>query len=168
MKIVADTGALANLAICGVLRISLRAYDVVTTRTVIDELKQISQKSDILGRASTDVLRRRNNLSDVRTLNQWNTAIQGSSLDDGEVSILQLCMSDPSFDLVHTDDMNDIKYMIPVLNEIGIEAGITLNILSAVVREGYLERDEALDRAGILRKLRYPGNFLYENPQLII
>ncbi len=126
-----DTSALISLQMTGLLKIASENIDIVLTQLVVEELKELKQYNDQVGRASEEVL----HLTESGSINIINISkdvedIQSSSVDEGEASCFVLAKKNKIRNLV----MDDIK-AASTLEELAIKEGIRQRISVAVIKE---------------------------------
>lgn len=136
--IVADTSVLVSLAAGDVLDLPLDAFDVHTTETVIDELRDTAKYDDSHGRAATAVL----DTSDRLTINAVETPIESARIDRGEGSCTALARTYGA-DFLLTDDLRALPELEGAVDS---QVAISPIVLRALVIDGRLTREEALDQ----------------------
>lgn len=135
--IVADTSALLSLATGGVLETTLDEFDVHTTATVVDELRETAAYDDRHAEAASIVLDHEN--PDVHEVDE---AIESSRIDAGEGSCAVLA-DELEADFFLTDDLRALPEL-----ESATDARVAISpfVLRALVTRGVLDREEALAR----------------------
>ena len=127
-----DTSALISLQIAGLLDVASENIDITITEQVVDELLEIKQYNDEVGRAAEEVLSiiERGSIDIVNVPREDIEEILSSSVDEGEASCFVLAKKDKIRNLV----MDDIK-AASTLEETAIKEGIRQRISVAVIME---------------------------------
>ncbi len=136
--IVADTSALVSLAVAGVLDPVFDTFDVHVTETVLEELRETAEYDDSHGHAATAVL----DMSGQLTIHTVETPIESARIDRGEGSCAVLARKRGA-DFLLTDDLRALPELEGAVDS---QVAISPIVLRALVIDGRLTRDEALDR----------------------
>jgi len=134
--IVADTSALVSLATANILGVVFEEFDVHTTETVVEELKQTADYDDVSGRAAKSVLNHAGRLTihDVE-----NPKLDSSRIDHGEASCVSLVKKRDA-DFLLTDDLRALPELQPVTPS---EVAISPIVLKALVKRGIYTNERA-------------------------
>ncbi|RJT07542.1 hypothetical protein [Halococcus sp. IIIV-5B] len=137
--IVADTSALITLATADSLRLVLDEFDVHTTDTVIEELKKTAEYDDVHGKAATEVLSQKEQMTVHAT---GDADFESSRIDSGEATCVSLTRELNAGFLI-TDDLR----ALPELQQL-VEAQVALPpiVHKALVKRGELTDENARER----------------------
>ncbi|WP_058367366.1 PIN domain-containing protein [Haloparvum sedimenti] len=141
MTVVVDTSAFVSLAAGDVLSTTVAEFDLVTTETVVEELRETAAHQDRHGRAAADVLDR---LDRVTVVVPADEGFETSRIDSGEATCVTAARETDARFLV-TDDFR----ALPELERL-VAADVVLSpvLLRALVSRGALEEgtaEEAFD-----------------------
>lgn len=145
--LVADTSALVSLAMADSLGLVLAEFDVHTTATVVEELKETAAVDDVHGRAASEAL---DSLEGMTVHEGAASTAQSSRIDAGEASCLALA-EEQSAAFLLTDGLRALPEL-----EVLTEAQVALSpiVLRALVERDVLGSDDAseqLDRLAASR-----------------
>lgn len=152
--LVADTSALVSLAIADSLAPVCEEFEVHTTSTVVEELRETAAYDDPHGRGATQARDR----LDATTVHDTEGAFQSARIDAGEASCLALAREREA-DFLLTDDLR----ALPELDEL-TEAQVVLSpiVLRALVKRGALTETEARERFdGLVETRDWLGTPIY-------
>jgi predicted nucleic acid-binding protein len=137
--IVADTSALVSLATGDLLDLVLDEFDVRTTRTVVDELRETAAYDDPSGEGARKALDNRDRLR-VREVDPVETG--SDRIDEGEESCVALSQDVGAAFLV-TDDLRALPELQPL-----VDARVVISplVLKALVERDVLTAAEARNR----------------------
>ncbi|KXA93002.1 hypothetical protein AKJ64_01685 [candidate division MSBL1 archaeon SCGC-AAA259E17] len=138
--IVADTSALASLASGSVLRFFLEEFDVRVTKTVVEELEDLSLGGDRTAEHADEVLTLKDSFQVCETGGEKPTS---SRIDSGEGSSVVLAERVEA-DFLITDDLRALPELEKLLGE--GKVAISPIVLRALVERGVLERENALEK----------------------
>lgn len=137
--LVADTSALVSLATVECVPLLFQEFEVHTTETVLDELRETAAHDDPHGMAATKVLDHRDRFA-IHEVDE--ELLETSRIDRGEGSCVALA-NRLSADFLVTDDLR----ALPELQQLtSTEVAISPIVLKALVNRGVLEQDEARRR----------------------
>ncbi|WP_096395283.1 hypothetical protein [Halorubrum trapanicum] len=136
--LVADTSAFVSLAVGDVLRVVVAEFEVVTTETVLDELRETAEYDDRHGDAAGRALELIEEI-DVRSVVDESEGIITSRIDEGEASCVAIARETGAEFLI-TDDYR----ALPELRA-AVDARVALSpiVLRALVKRDALSEDEA-------------------------
>lgn len=136
--IVADTSALISIASIDLLDTFLAEFDVHTTETVVDELKETSEYDDRHGNAADTV----RSHSDSIRVHGTDADVETARIDAGEGSTATLA-NDIDADFLITDDLR----ALPELQQY-VDAKVALSpiVLKALVKRNVLTHDQSLQK----------------------
>ncbi|WP_101296525.1 hypothetical protein [Halegenticoccus soli] len=135
--IVADTSALISLATADVLRLVLEEFDVHTTETVVTELEDTAEHTDVHGEAAETVLEL---LDQITIHGSQEQSFESSRIDRGEGSCSRLSQGlDAEFLL--TDDLRALPEL-----QILTDARVAISpiVLRALVKRGVFTNEDAV------------------------
>lgn len=135
--IVADTSALISLATIDTLDLFLEEFDVHTTETVVQELKETQSYDDHHGEAAETVI---NHLDRMTAHQIDNGEFHSSRIDIGEGSCALLTRKLDT-DFLITDDLRALPELQTVADA---KVAISPIVLKALVQRDVLDREDAL------------------------
>ncbi|QZA87796.1 hypothetical protein K0C01_08275 [Salinarchaeum sp. IM2453] len=135
--IVVDTSALITISSINLLDHVLTEYDIYTTETVIEELKETAEYNDVHGQAAQTVL---DQLDRIEVDKTTEPRFQSSRIDDGEGSTVTLA-SEKQADFLITDDLRALPELQTVTDS---KVVISPILLKALVKREILEEEEAV------------------------
>ena len=135
--LVADTSAFVSLAVGDVLGVVVREFEVVTTETVLDELRETAEYDDRHGDAAGRALELIEDI-DVRSAAAESEGVVTSRIDEGEASCVTAARETGAEFLI-TDDYR----ALPELRA-AVDSRVALSpiVLRALVKRGALNEDE--------------------------
>lgn len=136
---VADTSALLSLTTGEIFETMLEAFDVHTTETVVEELKNTSEYRDRHGKAAQKVL---DQLDRITVHTTDNRSVQSSRIDDGEVTCVTL-VRELDADFLITDDYRALPELQTLVRS---KVAVSPILLKALVKKDVLTLDEARNR----------------------
>jgi predicted nucleic acid-binding protein len=136
--LVTDTSAFVSLAVGDVLRVAVREFEVVTTETVLDELRETAEYDDRHGDAAGRALELIESI-DVRSVADEREGVVTSRIDEGEASCVAIARETGAEFLI-TDDYR----ALPELRA-AVDSRVALSpiVLRALVKRGALNEGEA-------------------------
>lgn len=137
--IVTDTSALVTLTTADVLKTVVEEFDVHTTETVFEELKETANYNDLHGNASKKIIQNKEDFT-IHTVSQ--DKFQSSRVDEGEGSCAILANNLEANFLV-TDDLKALPELQTLSNT---NVAISPIVLKALVKRGVLSKEEALQK----------------------
>lgn len=137
--IVFDTSALISLATAEVLETVLNEFEVHTTETVVEELRDTSEYNDQSGKAAKTVLTELNLITVHET---DNSEFQSSRIDSGEGSCIHL-VKELDAEFLITDDYRALPELQTLVDS---KVAISPILLKALVKRNLLTDHEAVSR----------------------
>jgi predicted nucleic acid-binding protein len=134
--LVVDTSAFISLAVGDVLEVVVDEFDVVTTETVLEELRATAEYDDQHGHGSSRAL----DMGDrFTTVSVADDGLVTSRIDEGEASCVAVAREVDAAFLI-TDDYR----ALPELQElVSAEVALSPIVLRALVKRGALDEEEA-------------------------
>ena len=134
--IVADTSSLISIASIQILDTFLEEFDVHTTETVVEELRETAEYEDRHAEAAQTVLQHK---KQIRIHEVENPGFQSSRIDPGEATILKLSQKN-TVDFLITDDLHALPELQTVADT---QVAISPIVLKALTQRNKLEQEEA-------------------------
>ncbi len=132
----ADTSALVTLATTDALELFLQEFDVHTTASVVDELRETAEHDDVHGVAAAEVLE---HLDGVHVHEMDAAGLVSSRIDEGEASCAALTHEE-EIEFLVTDDLRALPEL---QNAADSRVAISPILLKALVKREVLEEEEA-------------------------
>ncbi len=146
--IVADTSALVSLASGSVLDLFLEEFAVIISRTVMEELEELSQTDDRTGESATLVLLAADSLQ-IREINGEKPVTD--RIDEGEASSAVL-LREQEADFLITDDLRALPEIEKLVGQ--DKVAISPIVLKALVKRDVLTKNQALKKLEQMGKER--------------
>lgn len=143
-SVAADTSALLSLKLCNSLKETLKFFQYFVGKTIKEELEEISEAEDALGRAANSILK--------QVCNQI-TLIKTEDFELGENEALQI-HRDKETDLLVSDDIEFAKAHED-------ETNFSTLLLITLVKKNVFTKNELIERLeGIFKKRGWEKNNL--------
>lgn len=133
--IVADTSSLISIASIQILDTFLEEFDVHTTETVVEELRETAEYEDRHAEAAQTVLQHMDRIKSHRVKGEFVSA----RIDPGEATILKLSQKN-TVDFLITDDLHALPELQTVADA---KVAISPILLKALTQRNKLEQEEA-------------------------
>jgi len=140
----------------------LEEFDVLTSEVAWGELEETAAYDDPDGRAAQQVLKVRSRLEVRPVPEEAYVPLLGRRLDEGEASCLILAR-EPEVEALISDDFDALPYLERHARAQGIELGLGVALIQALIRRGKLspeEGGEIFER--IARRRGWLGRPIYE------
>jgi predicted nucleic acid-binding protein len=136
--LVVDTSAFVSLAVGEVLRVVIDEYEVVTTGTVRDELRETAGYDDRHGDAAGRALELTDDV-DVVSVGDASDRVVTSRIDEGEASCV-VAARETDADFLITDDYRALPELRAVVDS---RVALSPILLRALVKRNALSESEA-------------------------
>lgn len=145
--LVVDTSSLVTLSIADLLPIVLEEYDVHTTETVVRELEETAEYTDVHAFAAEAVLDNCDRMTVHETVDQH---FQSARVDEGEGSCA-LLTRELDADFLITDDLRALPELQTIADS---KVAISPILMKALVHRGVLDRDEPVEKLDEIAEAR--------------
>lgn len=155
-RVVMDTSALISLGVSGLFQRCLEIAEIVIPETVVEELKEIGAFKDSEGKAAKMILKKWKQKKIKKTKVDSPKKILpllSSDVDEGEAECFVLCLEN-KIDTLIMDDVNAGYALESLAMANGIKLKISVALVSELVRQGKINKKEALEAVRKMAKIR--------------